>query len=172
MLKAKNIQLRLVEESDAEFIISLRTDDNYNKYLSTIDGDIESQRKWIKKYKESENKKEQFYFIIERIDGTPCGTVRIYDLENNSFCWGSWILNQDKTKYSAIESALLVYRYGFGELGFKNSHFEVIKGNEKVVQFHLKMGARIISEDSDNYYFRITENDVKIKEKELQRLLS
>lgn len=172
MLKGKTIQLRLVDESDAEFILSLRSDEKYNKYLSPVDIDLEAQREWIRDYKKSEFDKKQFYFIIERLDGTLCGTVRIYDFKNDSFCWGSWILNQHKTKYAAIESAFLVYRYGFETLGFAKSHFEVTKGNEKVIQFHLKLGSEIVSEDLDNYYFQITETEVRKKRGEFLRILS
>jgi RimJ/RimL family protein N-acetyltransferase len=160
MLKSKSVQMRLVEPADAEFILSLRLDERYNSYISKVDNDVESQRRWIINYKNDEAQKSQFYFIIERLDGTPCGTVRIYDLRAESFCWGSWILNENKTRYAAIESALLVYDYGFNTLGFEKSHFEVLKGNEKVVDFHKKFGAEVVSEDENNFYFEITQASV------------
>ena len=81
--------------------------------------------------------------------------MRLYDFRENpkSFCWGSWILGESKTKYAAVESALLVYEAGFSYLGFEQSHYEVMKGNEKVHSFHLKMGAEKTSEDSINVYY-------------------
>ena len=42
-LKSKTILLRLANESDAEFILSLRTDETYNKYLSKTEDDILKQ---------------------------------------------------------------------------------------------------------------------------------
>lgn len=158
--KSKTVQIRLVEERDAEFILSCRLDDSLNTFLSKIDADLEAQRLWIRKYKISEQNGEQYYFIIERLDGTPCGTVRIYDILSDSFCWGSWILNKDKTRYAAIESALLVYKFGFDILGYQKSHFDVMKGNTKVISFHEKMGAVIVSADDDNHYFEITKSKV------------
>lgn len=101
--------MRYVEESDAEFILSLRLDNRYNNFLSRVDASLDGQKSWIRKYKDDEREEKQFYFIIERNDGIPCGTVRIYDLKKDSFCWGSWILNEDKTRYAALESAMLVY---------------------------------------------------------------
>lgn len=160
MLSAKTIQLRLIEPNDAEFVLSLRLDNRYNSYISKIVDDVEKQRSWINEYKKDEEKKLQFYFIIERLDGTPCGTVRIYDLKPESFCWGSWILNENKTRYAAIESALLVYKYGFEVLGYEKSHFEVMKDNSKVIDFHRKFGAEIVSEDESNYYFIINKMSV------------
>lgn len=166
MLKSKTINMRLINEDDAEFVLKLRLDGNYNKFLSSVDADVSSQKAWIRKYKEDEINNKQFYFIIERKDGTPCGTVRVYDIKNDSFRWGSWILNEDKTRYSAIESAVMIYDFGFNSLKFNKSNFEVIKDNVKVVNFHKKFGAVVVGEDSNNYYFEITKDAVeKSKEK-------
>ena len=152
--------MRLVDESVAEFILKLRLDPKYNQFLSSVNPDVQAQKKWIKKYKKDEKEGNQYYFIIERHDGTPCGTVRIYDLKSDSFSWGSWILNEEKTRYAALESAFLVYHFGFNDLGYEKSHFEVRKGNEKVSSFHRKMGAAKIGEDDLNEYFSITKDAV------------
>lgn len=154
--------MRLVEENDAKFILKLRLDGRYNQFLSDVNPDLQAQINWIREYKSDEKRKKQFYFIIERLDGTPCGTVRIYDFHQDSFCWGSWILNEDKTRSAAIESAFLVYEFGFDELGFVKSHFDVRKGNERVISFHRKMGAQQTGEDELNYYFEITQEAVNI----------
>lgn len=52
-----------------------------------------------------------------------------------------------------MESALLVYEAGFSILDFEQSHFEVMKGNDKVHSFHLKMGAEKVAEDEVNVYY-------------------
>ena len=160
VIRSKSISLRLVEEEDASFILSLRLDEKYNSFLSKVGSDLESQKLWIKEYKSHEANKEQYYFIIERADGKHCGTVRLYDFKNDSFSWGSWILNEDKTRYAAVESAFLVYQYGFNILGFGRSHFEVMKGNDRVVAFHEKMGAIRVGEDDINIYFEINRDQV------------
>jgi RimJ/RimL family protein N-acetyltransferase len=168
LLEMKTVRLRLVEESDAEFILKLRTDKKYNKFLSPVTPDLEGQKQWIRRYKYDESEKKQFYFIIEKTDGTACGTVRVYDLKENSFCWGSWILNENKTKYAALESAFLVYRFGFNFLGYEKSHFDVRKENIRVIKFHEKMGAVKTGEDKKNFYFEISKESVKKAEKKLQ----
>ncbi|WP_178087292.1 GNAT family N-acetyltransferase [Pseudomonas sp. C27(2019)] len=171
-LKSKTIKMRFVEERDAEFILKLRLDEKYNQFLSSVSPDLQAQKDWIKKYKHEEHARQQFYFIIERLDGTPCGTVRVYDLTEDSFCWGSWILNEDKTRFAAIESAFLVYKFGFEELSYKKSHFDVMKGNERVISFHKKMGAVETGEDEQNYYFEITEQAVSNAQSKLSKMLS
>ncbi|MDF3134531.1 GNAT family N-acetyltransferase [Pseudomonas extremaustralis] len=170
-LKSKTVQLRLVEESDAEFIVGLRVDEKYNKHLSAVTDDVKAQVKWIRRYKDDEASKQQFYFIIERLDGLRCGTVRVYDFVGDSFSWGSWILNEQKTRYAAIESAFLVYRFAFEELGFKRCHFEVRKGNERVISFHEKMGAVKTGETELEYLFEITKSAVEQSRMQLQKKL-
>lgn len=160
------IRLKLIEEEDAEFVLSLRLDPKYNSFLSEVTADLAAQKEWIKTYKTQEKQKEQFYFIIERIDGTPCGTVRLYDFKGDSFCWGSWILNENKTPLAAVESALLVYEFGFEKLKFSKCHFDVMKGNQKVIKFHKKFGAVETGEDEENYYFEVLPEYIqKIKSK-------
>ena len=170
-LKSKTIRFRLIEERDAEFVLSLRIDDKYNTYLSKVTPNLDAQRKWISEYKNDESKGVQYYFIIERNDGTPCGTVRLYDFKDDSFCWGSWILNENKTQYAALESAFLVYKFGFEQLNFKKSHFDVMKGNAQVIAFHKKLGAIETSNDDDHYYFEIEKESIESKKKRFARFL-
>ena len=170
-LTSRTIRLRFVEESDAEFILKLRLDEKYNQFLSGVSPDLRSQKDWIRKYKIDEKAKKQFYFVIERLDGTPCGTVRVYDLKQDSFCWGSWILNENKTRFAALESAFLIYKFGFEELGYKKSHFDVMKGNEKVISFHTKMGAIPTGEDEQNYFFEISDSTVYATQEKLMSKL-
>ncbi|KAA6177388.1 GNAT family N-acetyltransferase [Pseudomonas marginalis] len=159
-LESKTVRLRLIEESDAGFVLKLRLDNNYNQFLSSVNPSVEAQRDWINKYKGEEQKGVQYYFIIERLDGVPCGTVRLYDFKGNSFCWGSWILNEDKSRYAALESAFLVYRFAFENLKFEKSHFDVRKGNDRVISFHEKMGAIKTGETELDFLFEITKEAV------------
>ncbi len=171
-LRSKTIKLRLVEEQDAKFILSLRLDQRYNAFLSTVDNDLTKQQAWIRKYKLSENSGTQYYFIIERHDNTACGTVRIYDLQKHSFSWGSWILNENKTQFSAIETALLVYKFGFEILAYTKSHFEVLKENKPVISFHNKLGSKKISADENYYYFSFHKKTYQEKVKEFARFIT
>lgn len=155
-LESKTIGLRLVNIDDATFICSLRNNPTLNRHISKTTSDVEMQEEWIRQYKKRESKQQEYYFIIYRKDtNEPIGTVRLYDFisDINSFCWGSWILNNNKTRYSAIESALLVYKFAFEELKFKQSHFDVRKDNLGVHKFHIRLGAiQTHSNDLDNFY--------------------
>lgn len=150
--KVKHITFRVIKITDAEFILSLRLNPQKNKFLSPIKNNIKEQEKWIEAYKKREKKKQEYYYIImdkkERL-----GAVRLYDFKGNSFSWGSWVLKEGVPAYAAIESALLVYEIGFFALGFKFSHFDVIKHNKKIITFHTRFGASIVHQDDKKYYF-------------------
>jgi len=167
-LKCRTIHLRLAKEQDAEFIYSLRMNNKLNKHISHVTGTVEDQKLWLKAYKEKEEKNNEFYFIILRNDNeNPIGTVRIYGItEDNRFCWGSWILNEDKTVSAALESAYLVYKFSFEIKQFESAYFQVDKKNKSVIAFHLKTGAVYKSQDniSEHFEFNIDAyNDFKKK---------
>ena len=48
------LKVRLVNENDADFIVSLRSDPNKTKYMVTLNHEIESQIRWMKEYKKRE----------------------------------------------------------------------------------------------------------------------
>jgi len=146
----KSILLRDVEVEDAEFIHKLRCDEKKSKYISATRNDLDAQIKYIQNYRDSIT---DYYFIICNLDLNKLGTVRIYDVRGDSFCWGSWILADNAPKTAAIESVLLIYDFAFYSLHFKKSHFDVRKLNTKVVEFHKRLGAIITSEDELNFYF-------------------
>lgn len=163
IVRGRNIYLREVDLSDAEFILLLRTDPSKNKFLSFTENNLSQQKNYISAYKRNI---EDYYFIICFSNGLPIGTIRIYDIRDQSFCWGSWILSDDANSSSALESALLLYDYAFFSLHYKSSHFDVRKENLNVIKFHQKFGAEITAEDELNVYFKFTlENYLKIRQK-------
>ncbi|AXY55793.1 N-acetyltransferase [Acinetobacter chinensis] len=156
-LRAGTVHFRLVEEEDAAFICGLRNNPVLNKHISQSSAVVDEQRAWIKTYKNRENLGQEYYFIICRNDNNlPVGTIRLYDFQLNpkkSFCWGSWILNENKPRFAAIESALLVYKFAFEQLKFEQSHFDVRKENTGVHNFHMRLGAQHIDgNELDNFY--------------------
>lgn len=165
-LVGKNINLRSVELDDADFIYKMRQNEVKTRFLSKVTGTVESQKEWISKYKQREYEQKEFYFVIESKSKEKLGLVRMYDFKDNSFCWGSWLIKEDAPKSTAIESALQIYEFGFYKQCFKRSHFDVRKGNDKVISFHQRFGAKIVDEDELDYFFNFEKSDYEtIKEK-------
>ncbi len=154
-----NLILRDAQISDAEFILSLRLDPNKNKYLHTVDDDVQAQRDYLAAY---EKQYETIYFIIEdRQTGAPVGTVRIYDVQDKSFSWGSWILTDNAPSKAAIESALIIYQFALEHLGLQAAHFEVRLENERVIAFHTRFGATETQRDTIDAFFTIDEISIR-----------
>ena len=167
----KNINLRTVEIHDAEFIFSMRQNDFKTKYLSKVTGTIDSQKEWIQNYIQREKDSKEFYFVLESKKDEKLGLVRMYDFQDTSFCWGSWLIKENAPKTTAIESVLQIYEFGFYKLGFSKSHFEVKKGNDKVIDFHKRFGAEIINENEEEYFFNFEKKDYILIKKKYKRYL-
>ena len=88
------LQLRFVNEDDAEFIIKLRTDPKLGKFIHSTSSDIEEQKKWIRAYKKREQAGTDYYFIFFK-DGVPVGLNRLYWIKEDSYTSGSWVFSPD-----------------------------------------------------------------------------
>lgn len=150
-VRGKSIFLREVVVDDAGFIVDLRTNPEKGKHLSATSNDVDQQKSFISSYLES---RVDFYFLICDWNWRRLGTIRIYDIREDSFCWGSWVLSKDAPKIAAIESALLIYDFAFYSLHYSKSHFDVRKENGRVIDFHKRFGASMVGEDDLNYYFQ------------------
>ena len=167
-LTGKTIVFRDANTGDAAFILALRTDSRKSQHLSNTSPELGQQIAWLEAYTD---KLDQVYFIIENRAGKALGTVRLYDSQGTSFCWGSWILNDDAPQCSAIESVLMVYEYAIDYLGFSQAHFDVRKGNESVWRFHERFGAERIGETELDYLYRIGSEKIEIARQRYKKFL-
>jgi hypothetical protein len=151
------VELRSVTVGDVPFILSLRMDPSRNQYISRTSSRLEDQNEWICDYIEREKRGEEYYFIILQ-HSQPSGTVRLYDFQRNSFSWGSWIIMRGSDPGISVASAIMVYDFGFDQLGFEQSHFDVQRANGNVVRFHSRMGAEIVGGDDVSVHFIFTKD--------------
>ena len=131
-------QLRPIRDSDAEFIIKLRSDPELNRFLHSTSPNLNIQLDWLAQYYVRPG---DWYFVIEnRSDSTAEGLVSLYDLEVQHGCaeWGRWILR--KGSVAAIESAWLIYRCAFEELSLREVYCRTVAENESAVSFHDSCG--------------------------------
>lgn len=139
-------QLRPICDSDAEFVIKLRSDPELNRFLHSTPANLEIQLDWLSQYY---MRPGDWYFVLEnRSDGTAEGLVSLYDLdaEQGRAEWGRWILR--KGSIAAIESAWLIYRCAFEELCLREVYCRTVAENESVVSFHDSCGV------TDRYLLR------------------
>jgi len=150
-------RLRNAGVDDAAFIVALRTDEKKRRYISATSARIDRQREWLARYAADDT---QAYFIVETAGGDPMGTVRLYDPQGDSFCFGSWVMRPGAPAGCAIESVLLLYHYALDELGFSRSRFSVRKANRSVWHFMESFGGRRVAEDDLDYHYETDRESV------------
>jgi RimJ/RimL family protein N-acetyltransferase len=155
-LSGKYVNIREVTVDDAEFILSLRCNEAKAKYLHRTEYDIDAQKQYICNYLTKDN---EWYFIIEDKENTPIGTYRIYDLREDSFCIGSWLMMDNRSPEEVMEGEFLVKKYAFQTTGFNKFHFDVRKENRKVIRYHKMMGAKIVGETDLDYLFECSKEE-------------
>lgn len=162
IITGKHIRLKTVTPDKAGFILSLRQHNQKSQHLTPTSGGIKEQKEWIQRYQQREKQQKEYYFVIQNLQKEDLGLVRVYDLRQDSFCWGSWLIKDNAPKLTAIRSALAIYAFGFETLGYTKSHFDVRHENKRVLAFHLRMGAQITHQDSKNLYLEYTQKQHQI----------
>ena len=167
-LYSKNLILRDADETDAEFILKLRTDPVKSKFLSQTSDSINDQIAWMKSYK---NSSDQAYFIIEDRALNKLRCIRIYNPIETSFEWGSWMIVEGAAPYVALESALSIYSYA-RRLGFLSAKIEVRKDNPTVWKFHENIfGAVLVSETDLDRFYEVSTEEIDMRLQKYRRLL-
>ena len=168
-LLASSVLIRPVNLEDADFICELRNDPNLNKHIHNARVTVHQQRNYLKN---NFNEIDSYYFIVEDFNSNKLGTIKADLKENNTFSWGSWILIKNKPLSAALQSAMLIYEFAFFKKFLSKAIFDVRLGNIQTINFHKKMGARILSEDDMNLYFEFTKEAYEIFKNKYGRFLN
>ncbi len=152
---AKHIRIRLVQEEDAAFIVRLRNLDSVKEHLNPVGEDVLAQQQWIRTYKEREAEGVDFYFIILDTNDDMLGTIRIHDVDDDSYTVGSWAMLDSVPAYAGIETVINVFETGFYGLNKMLVRCSVLKTNKKVVRFHSSYGGDILGEDEREIHFQL-----------------
>ncbi len=175
MQQTKHLYLRLIQESDVDFLLSLRLNQNLNTYLNKVSNDKQQQLLWLANYKEREKNGLDYYFVIVDKKLGDIGLIRVYNIDyaNKIFTWGSWVISEEnRPKYAAIESLLLVYEFAFNELNLLLARFEVRNDNIDVIKLYNRFGAKYLYHDDLNNYFELTKtNYIQLKYSQYYKFL-
>lgn len=172
-LEKYGLKVRLVNENDAEFIVSLRSDPTKTKYMITLNNEVETQRRWIQEYKMREKEGLDYYFIYSNVEDKPIGLNRIshVDYIEKTAKASSWItvggLINEAFKMSIIQSEI-----AFNLLKIDAFRFEVHKENSSLIRFYKLFDCKYIDNGTDYYYFINVKNDfLKTYDKSLTKML-
>ncbi|GAB1452020.1 hypothetical protein MASR2M47_20760 [Draconibacterium sp.] len=150
------IVLRFVEIEDAEFILSLRTDEKLSQFISYTDPDLETQIEWIENYKIREESGQEYYFIAEDQKGNKHGTVRLYNFDEKSFEIGSWLFRSSAPLGIAVKAHFIGYEIGFEILHAEYCRFDIRKVNARVLKYMQDFETTLVREDELNFYFTLS----------------
>lgn len=151
------LHVRLVQESDAQFILSLRTNEKLSRYLHATNNDLDAQVKWIQEYKKREEKGIDYYFIYSH-EGKDFAVNRIYNIEQNQGTGGSWICKPGTEVEHSIATLLIMRDILFETLELEYDIFDVRKGNKNVQKTHKLMGAKQTGETELDYLYSLNKD--------------
>ncbi|MDR1371569.1 MAG: hypothetical protein LBJ17_00380 [Dysgonamonadaceae bacterium] len=152
-LERYGLQVRLVNDDDAEFITTLRTDTRLCKFIHETSSDVEVQRQWIQNYKLREAQGLDYYFMFS-INGVRQGVARIYDITEDSFSQGSWIFSPDAFLGASVLGHIISCEIGFDFLDKQVLYTDAHRKNttHRYVQ---SFNPEIINTDEENIYYKI-----------------
>jgi len=164
------IFVRLVQKSDAAFIVNLRQHNKKSIHLSKISNDVEMQEKWLESYKIRELNGEEYYLIFEDDTHKPFGLIRLYDFVENTFTSGSWIMKDGIPEMDSFKADLIAAEIGFDVLKFEKCVIDVRKENKKVVAYHKKFFT-VFKEDEQNFYLSMNREQFEKKQSFLKKII-
>ncbi len=171
IIEKYGLKARFVVESDAEFIVDIRTDESLSKYIHTTDNDIQKQKEWIRAYKQREAKGSEYYFIFY-VDDIPYGVERIYNIKEDSYEHGSLVFKKESPFGASIKADIITREVGFDILRKKINLFDVSKGNNGVISYHLRYKPEVIGEDEESYHYSLSKENFEKYKKVYMKLFN
>jgi len=162
------IHVRTVDLNDAEFIYRLRSDKFLTRFISQIDGTVEDQIQWIRKYKEREEAGLELYFVF-LYNNERQGLARVYKIEDDHFTQGSWLFKPDSPAGCSILGNIISSEIGFELPGKEYELTEARKGNT-THKWVRTFNPEVLYETDLDIFYKITKdnfNKAKVKHIEL-----
>ncbi len=153
-LNSFGLCVRLVNENDVDYILSLRTDKRLSRYIHKTDDNREKQIEWIRNYKKREQEGREYYFIYFH-NGEPVGVNRIYNIFEYYGTIGSWICNPNNETEVSLATYLLMFELMYDHIKLDITLFDVRKENKHVWKLHKVLGAQLVGESDLDYYFTL-----------------
>ena len=159
-LERYGLKVRLVNENDAEFITSLRSDQNKTKYMVTLTNEIENQIRWIQEYKKREKQGLDYYFIYSNDENKTIGLNRLSHIDYNAKSGkaSSWIAIEG-LKYEPLTMLLFGNEIVFNSIGVEMTWGEVHKNNSRAIKIFKLFGYKLLNSNTEYNNFSLQKND-------------
>lgn len=153
-VESLGLTVRLVNEGDVDYILSLRTNKFLTRFIHQTDDDRDAQIEWIRRYKQREAEGREYYFIY-LLNGNPIGVNRIYNIFEYYGTIGSWICNPGNEAELSLKTYILMFDMMFEHIKLDITLFDVRKVNKHVWKLHKLLGAMSVGESDIDYYFTL-----------------
>lgn len=158
------LTFRFVNECDADFIVSLRTDSKLGRFINKTDNSIVKQKEWTRDYKKRENDGLDYYFLFSGQDGTKYGVCRIYNIVEGYHSTGSWLFSSQAPFGAAFLGDIITHEIAFELFPNSKYRFDIDKENTNVARFAMSFHPTIIGETEHSISYENTkENFEKYK---------
>jgi RimJ/RimL family protein N-acetyltransferase len=152
-LERYGLQVRLVNEDDAEFIVALRTDPRLSKFIHETLPSVEEQKQWIRNYKKREAQGLDYYFMFS-VNNMRQGVARIYNITEDAFTQGSWVFSPDAFLGASVLGNIISCEIGFDFL-HKQVLYTDARRENTTHRYVQSFNPEIINTDEENIYYRI-----------------
>lgn len=143
MIVNDNFGLRLIDESDLDFLLNLREDPSTNEYLGTFCLLNKAlQKEWFERVIHDSSKKYMIFEQREKDTVLKLGMVRFTDIDtiNRSMCVGGDIIPEFRGKGYATEMYRLIFKLGFDCLNAVRLWLLVLDDNDRARYLYEKVG--------------------------------
>lgn len=150
-----SLKMRLVNENDADFIVSLRSNPQLTKYMVTLSDDIAKQKEWIANYKLLEREGKDYYFIFE-IEEKKMGVLRIsyIDMNGKTAKAANWIKIPSERSVT-VKMFTLWFFVIFDVLKLDSFYSDVHKDNERSLRYFKEYNFSCSNNPNENEHFDI-----------------
>lgn len=170
IVKGRYVNLRSVEEEDAEYTLSLRKDPNLTKYIPKLEITLKQQVEWINKQRHTEG---DYFFVVENKNGEKVGVVGVYEIQGNHAETGRVVIRGNAIE--SIEAQYLLYIFSFDILGMEYTTDYRMADNSPAIRSAIFFGADLSSphEGANGLIIegRLTRDSFHAKKKKIEKML-
>ena len=144
--QGKNIRLRAIEPSDAEYFAKWNLDSERSAHLAFVwpPTSASSMMAWASDQSKRKLENDTFFWVIENMFGEPVGSISTHDCNprDGTFSYGVDVAAEHRRKGYASEAIKIVLKYYFEELRYQKVTVPVHSDNPASIAMHKKLGSK------------------------------
>ena len=174
IIRGLTVQLRQIEESDADLTFKWRTDPEKSRFVRPVKGTVDDQLNFIKWQRKEP---DDYLFIIEDLKGNPIGMKGVYNFnhEKNEVETGRFIGYGSPVQN--IEALKLSFDFAFDVLNVDHVVMSALENNDVMLGIQKRFGVvftyrdRYEGLDYDNLHSVLTREAYAVSKPKVEALI-